>query len=82
MRYFKAPTELFDAMRLMVMATLGQPNAKAIQPWPEGLTSIALCPHEYEPQEYANLFAYSLANGAEEITEAEYKSLQPVEPNE
>ncbi len=59
------------------MCMLGQPNAKAEQPWPQGITSLALCPHEYEPPEYAALIDYAISNGAQEITEEEYRAMQP-----
>lgn len=77
MKYFTATPELFNALRTMVMQTLGQPNAKASQPWPENITSLGLNPHEYEPPEYAALIAYAIQNGAKEITAEEYQALQP-----
>ena len=77
MRFFSAPPELFNAMRSQVMAALGQPNIYAEQPWAANITSLALAPHEYEPPKYAAMIEYALANGAEEITEAEYIALQP-----
>ena len=77
MRYFSAPSQLFDALRAQVMQTLGQPNGSADQPWSAGITSIALAPHEYTPPQYAELIAYALANGATEITEEAYHALQP-----
>ena len=78
MRYFKAPSSLFNALRSQVMQQLGQPNAKAYQPWDLDITNLALNEHEYEPPEYAALIDYALANGGEEITRAEYDALQPV----
>ena len=77
MRYFTAPPQLFDSLRAQVMAALGQPNGGAEQPWPIGLTTLALAPHEYEPPQYQALIDYALANGATEITESEYYALQP-----
>ena len=77
MRYFTATAELFDALRDTVMQQLGQPNAKAEQPWPAGITSLALCHHEYSPPQYAALIGYALANGAQEISAEEYQDLQP-----
>ena len=77
MRYFTAPPTLFDALRLQIMQTLGQPNGSADQPWAVGITSIALAPHEYEPPQAVALIDYALANGASEITEYEYQALQP-----
>ena len=77
MRFFSAPLELFNAMRSQVMAVLGQPNEHASEPWPENITSLALCPHEYEPPQYAELIAHALANGAQEITAAQYQALHP-----
>jgi hypothetical protein len=77
MRFFTAPSALFDALRLQIMEMLDLPSGTADQPWAEGITSLALAPHEYEPPEYAALIEYALANGAEEITEAEYRALQP-----
>lgn len=74
MRYFKAPSALFNALRLQVIAQLGQPNAKALQPWNVDITNLALNEHEYEPPEYAALIDYALANGGEEITREEYVS--------
>jgi hypothetical protein len=81
MRYFTGSTALFDAMRSQVMAILSQPNGKAEEPWPEGITTLALGQHEYAPPEYQALIAYALANGGSEVTEAEYLALQP-EPTE
>lgn len=75
MRYFQAPSALFNALRLQVMQQLGQPNAAAEQPWPEGITYLALGPHEYEPHQ--ELVTYALANGATEITAEQYQALQP-----
>jgi hypothetical protein len=77
MRFFTAPSALFDALRLQVMQMLGLPNAKAEQPWPEGITSLGLCPHEYSPPEFEQLIDYALANGGSEITAEEYAALQP-----
>jgi hypothetical protein len=78
MRYFTAPPELFDALRAQVMQTLGQPNGSADQPWDAGLTSLALAPHEYTPPQYVAMIDYALANGATEITDAEYQAMQPL----
>ena len=75
MRYFTAPAQLFDSLRLQVMQTLGQPNGGADQPWATGLTTLALAPHEYE--RFPELITYALANGGTEITEAEYQAMQP-----
>jgi len=80
MRYFAATSALFDSLRATVMGMLGQPNDKAAQPWPEGITSLALCPHEYSPPDFAALIAYALDNGAQEITEAQYRALHPSPP--
>jgi len=77
MRYFTAPVELFDALRLQVMEMKGQPNIHATQPWKAGITSLALGEHEYLPPEYAALVGYALANGGSEITREQYDSLQP-----
>jgi len=77
MRFFQASPELFNAMRAQVMAALEQPNIHALQPWPQDITTLALAPHEYTPPHYAALIEYALANGGVEITEAEYKNLQP-----
>lgn len=77
MKYFTATSELFDALRTTVMGMLGQPNDKASQPWQEGITSLALNPHEYSPPEFAALIDYALDNGAQEITEEQYRTLQP-----
>jgi hypothetical protein len=76
MRYFSAPYQLFDTLRAQVMQTLGQPNGRAEQPWSDGITSIALAPHEYAPPQYVAMIDYALANGATEITEEEYQALQ------
>ena len=76
MRYFSAPSQLFDALRAQVMQTLGQPNGSADQPWSAGITSIALAHHEYDPPQYVAMIDYALANGATEITEEEYQALQ------
>lgn len=78
MRYFTAPPQLFDTLRSQVMAALDQPNGGADQPWEVGITIIALAPHEYEPPQYQQLIDYALANGATELTEAEYQALQPL----
>jgi len=77
MRYFTGPSQLFDGLRTQVMQMLGQPNGKAAEPWPAGITSLALSPHEYTPPEYQQFISYALSNGAQEITEAEYQALQP-----
>ena len=77
MRYFTAPPTLFDALRLQIMQTLGQPNGSADEPWATGITNIALAPHEYEPSQYVALNDYALVNCASEITEYEYQALQP-----
>jgi hypothetical protein len=77
MRYFTAPPQLFNFLRSRIMLDLGQPNGKADQPWAEGITSIALSPHEYAPPEFTILIEYALENGASEITEDEYQALQP-----
>ena len=61
----------------MVMEMLRQPNAKAAQPWDAGISALALGPHEYEPPDFANMIAYALEQGAQEITEEEYLSLLP-----
>ena len=78
MRYFQAPSELFDALRIQVMQMLGQPNDKASQPWEQGITYLALGPHEYSPPEFQSLIAYAVANGAQEISTEQYAALQPV----
>ena len=77
MRYFQAPSVLFDALRLQVMQRLGQPNSKAEQPWQQGITSLALGPHEYAPPEFQSLIDYALANGGIEITAEQYQALHP-----
>ena len=59
------------------MQMLGQPNAKTEQPWPAGITSLALGPHEYAPPEFKSLIDYALANGGIEITAEQYQALQP-----
>ena len=78
MRFFTAPSTLFDSLRAQIMLDLGQPNGAADQPWAAGLTSIALAPHEYTPPQYVAMIDYALANGATEITEEEYQAMQPV----
>lgn len=77
MKYFQAPSALFDALRIQVMQMLGQPNDKASQPWPAGITYLALGPHEYSPTEFVQLIAYAIANGATEISAEQYAELQP-----
>ena len=57
---------------------LGQPNEKAEQPWPLGITSIALGAHEYTPPEFEQIINYALANGGSEITREQYDALQPI----
>jgi len=77
MRYFTAPIELFNTLRLQVMEMKGLPNIHMTQPWEENITSLALGSHEYTPPEYSTLITYALANGASEITREEYDALQP-----
>jgi hypothetical protein len=77
MRFFKAPAELFNSLRLQVMELKEMPNPKAEQPWNVDITTLALNQHEYEPPEFAAIIEFALANGGEEITEEEYRELQP-----
>jgi hypothetical protein len=77
MKYFKAPSELLNALRLQVMQLEAMPNPKAEQPWNVDITTLALNEHEFEPLKYAALIDYTIVNGGEEITEQEYLSLQP-----
>jgi hypothetical protein len=72
MKYYKGSTTQFDAMRAIVMTVQGMPNGHADEPWPVGITKIALSPHHYEPPQYVALIEQALASGIEEITEAEY----------
>ncbi len=81
MRYFAATPETFDSIRLMVMGDLGQPNDKALQPWPAGISSLALGAHEYEPPAFAALIDYALAHGVTEITEEQYQATHPTPPH-
>jgi len=77
MRFFTGSSALFDTMRSQVMTILFLPNGKAEEPWPEGITTLALSQHEYTPPEYQALIAYALADGGSEVTKAEYLALQP-----
>lgn len=64
------------------MQMLGQPNAKASQPWEAGIACLALGPHEYSPPEFQAVIDYALANGGQEITAEEYQALQPLPETE
>ena len=77
MRYFSGPSELFDALRGQIMAMLQLPSGTADEPWAEGVTTLALAPHEYEPPHYQSLIDYALANGAQEISEEAYFASSP-----
>lgn len=72
MKYYKGTPTQFDAMRTIVMAAQGMPNGHAEEPWPVGITKLALSPHHYEPPQYAALIAQALASGIQEVTEGEY----------
>lgn len=77
MRYFKGPTAIFDALRQQVMGILGLPSDFANEPWPAGITYLALAEREYTPPQYAAIVQAGLAAGIEEITAEEYRALQP-----
>lgn len=80
MRYFTGPSQLFDAIRQQVMESMALPSGTADQPWPQGATTLALAPHEYEPENYQALITYALANGAQELTDAQYLATLPPSP--
>lgn len=61
---------------------LDMPNQWADEPWAAGISTLALGPHHYEPEQYAAMVAVALALGVEEITEAEYRAEQPQNPPE
>jgi hypothetical protein len=82
MRYYKGTAEQFDAMRLQVMDALNLPNNGTLEPWKVGVTSLALAPHEYQPEHLAALIDDALDMGIEEITAAEYAELQPISLSE
>lgn len=78
MRFFQAPPALFDALRASVIEQLSMPNQWADEPWAAGISSLALGPHHYEPDQYAAMVSNALQMGVQEITEAEYRALQPI----
>jgi len=80
MRYFTGSSTLFDTMRSQVMTILSLPNGKADEPWPEGITTLALGQHEYAPPEHQALIAYALANAGSEDTEAENIVIKHAKP--
>jgi hypothetical protein len=77
MRFFSGTTQQFNAMRSLAMDAIDQPNGYADEPWPTDITSLALAPHHYEPEAYAAMIAGALDMGVVEISEAEYRALQP-----
>ncbi len=54
------------------MTSQGMPNGHADEPWPVGITKMALGPHHYEPPQYVALIEQALASGIVEVTEEEY----------
>jgi hypothetical protein len=84
MRYFRATAEVSQAIRLHVMAALGQPNGQADEPWSVpgdflsgGLAYLALGSHHTQGEFWAPMIAAALAAGVEEIAEAEYMAARP-----
>jgi hypothetical protein len=77
MRFFKGTSEQFDAIRDAVMQSLGMPNGHADEPWPAGISTLALGTHHYEPDQYSAMIEQALAIGITEITAEEYAALQP-----
>jgi len=77
MRFFLGTPEQFDAMRNAVMDAMGMPNQFADAPWPQGISSLALGAHHYEPEQYAAMVASALELGIVEVSEAEYQAAQP-----
>ena len=56
---------------------MGMPNQFADVPWPSGVSSLALSPHHYEPEQYASMVESALELGITEVSEAEYMAAQP-----
>lgn len=77
MRYFQGPSAVFNTLRQQVMVMHGLPSDFADEPWPAGITTLALCDREYTPPDYAAIVAAGLDAGITEITAEEYQSLQP-----
>jgi len=83
-RYFKAPKEVLNEIRVVVMSKLAQPNGRASEPWPVDGTAhdgvhgyVALGAH-HTTGEFAPLVAHFLEmEGVEEIAEAEYRAAWP-----
>lgn len=86
MRYFAAIPAVAQAMRGNVMASLGQPNGQADQPWgvngdfvSGGEVYLALGQHHTEGDFWEPLIAAALAAGVREVTAAEYDAARPVQ---
>jgi hypothetical protein len=77
MRYFLGTPKQFDQMRSAVMIGLSMPNQYADEPWAEGVSSLALGSHHYEPEQYAAMVASAIKLGITEVSEAEYMAMQP-----
>ena len=63
-------------MRSLVMADLSMPNQYADEPWNEDVSSLALGPHHYEPEQYAAMINQAISMGIQEVTESEYMAAQ------
>lgn len=75
MRYFLSSSAAFDAFRAVIVDMLALPSGTADEPWPVGITHLALAPHEYNDERFAPIITNAIAQGqVEEITEMEYRS--------
>ena len=59
------------------MTAMGMPNQFADVPWPQGVSSLALGSHHYEPEQYAAMVASAIELGITEVSETEYMAIQP-----
>lgn len=90
MRFFRAPTEICNAIRRMVMDALGQPNGRADEPWPmggdfavEAISYVSLAPHHTDGEPWETLLTQAAAiSGVEEIHAEIYKNARPNEGHE
>jgi len=76
MRYFLGTAQQFDHMRSAVMVELSMPNQYADEPWKEGVSSLALGSHHYEPEQYAAMISQAISMDIQEVTESEYIAAQ------
>jgi hypothetical protein len=84
MRYFRATSEVAEAVRQQVAESLGQPNGKADEPWREGgdftvggLVYVAIGPHHTQDDAWQSLIAAAVAAGVNEIDEQQYLDARP-----